>query len=139
MKLVLGLKHNNIYRSLHDFGLKIFSDNGVLKNGKYYHLLEIGSDNHVSLIKTILLVLTTAVAVYMLYPVYSYLRGEREYFWLVYLLGVNRNTVRGYYINITYQLISSMMAFMGIVAADILLHLRIHFSGIVFNCWRRFI
>lgn len=119
LKLVLGLKDRKLYCALHDFGLQIFNDHRIPKNGRYYEILEIASSNHVALIKTNLLVLTSAIGIFLLNPLYAYFHGERNHFVLVYLWGFNRETVKGYYINIVFQLLLTSMAGLGIVAMDV--------------------
>lgn len=120
-KLWLFFKHHHLLRPLYDFGLQIFDDSRVPKNGKYYRILEIGSDNHVSLIKTNLLVLSTAVALYSVYPFYAFIRGERPDFIMVYLVGVNRGSVEGYTINTAFQLLISTAGLLLIIVVDMFL------------------
>lgn len=93
-----------------------------IKNGeRRYQILLKGSEEHVALVKNNVGLLAVGVSIFMLYPVYSFLIGERIQVLPVLLPFTNQNTDTGYYVNIAYQVFSCCMGLSGILANDVFL------------------
>lgn len=119
LKLVKGLQNWRLYVSIIDFGEMLFSSEKISQASAYYRILREASRRHVSLIWKNVFVLWLGVGIFLLYPAYTYLRGAKPMVVPVLLIGVDSNTVYGYYINIGFQIVVSICTGMGIIAMDV--------------------
>lgn len=66
-----------------------------------------------------LVILFGGAIIYMLYPIYAYLHGERPYVIPILLPLIDFNSITGYHINLAYQSVLTIAVLFGIVAYDL--------------------
>lgn len=104
---------------MHHFGMLLFDSRKVAEHSDYYKLLRTASRRHISLIINSVCVLFFGGGLFLLYPVYLYFHGERPPLVPVEIIGIDNDTVHGYYINIGFQAALSVICLLGIVAMDV--------------------
>lgn len=99
----------------------MFKDENIKNGVRRYQILLKRSEQHVDLVKNNLGLLVIGASIFMLYPLYSFIMGNRIQVLPVLIVFTNQNTDTGYYVNIAYQVFSCCMGLSGILANDVFL------------------
>lgn len=119
VKLFNILEHAPVHRSLLSFHMENYLDEFNLKDISRQRILLEGSERLLSWFHKFFMMLNIATICYGLFPFYQYVTGERPLL-LKVVFPVLPTVGVGYYINITYQIMTSFFCYAGILSNDML-------------------